>query len=180
MENTLPFIICTAIVLFVSTVTSLITLWNILKKPAEAYKEKQDNDLKTKISETLNEVLPEILTKHDLETRDKYKADREKYLGEIKSATLTDIQGELSQVKLLGLQYESLVITTKDMLRENIMKIYINNRDDKALTVLDRERLDQFYKDYKSLKGNSYIDKYYNRMLKWKIIDDDYDEDDDL
>jgi hypothetical protein len=45
------------------------------------------------------------------------------------------------------------------------------------MTLLEKERLDQFYKDYKALKGNSYIDKYYKRMSAWKIHD--YDDDGD-
>ena len=35
----------------------------------------------------------------------------------------------------------------------------------------------QYYKDYKAINGNSYIDKYYNRMKKWAIVPDEYEED---
>ena len=178
MEDTSLFVICTAVVLAASTVTSLITLWNtMIKKPADKIKEKHEGDLKEKISETLKEVLPLILETHDIETRDKYRADRERYLNEIKASVLMDTKNELNQVQALKLQYESLVISAKDVLREKISKIYISNKDDKTLTVLEREKLDQFYKDYKALNGNSYIDKYYTRMSKWTVIDDDYDDD---
>jgi superoxide dismutase len=48
------------------------------------------------------------------------------------------------------------------------------------LTEHQKEVLEQYYVDYKAMKGNSYIDKYYNRMKKWKVVEDDYDDDDAL
>ena len=33
-----------------------------------------------------------------------------------------------------------------------------------------------YINDWINPKGNSYIDKYYNRMQKWKVVEDDYDE----
>jgi hypothetical protein len=39
----------------------------------------------------------------------------------------------------------------------------------------EREALTQYYKDYKAMGGNSYIDRYYNRMSDWDVTDDDYD-----
>lgn len=176
MDPTLQAI-CNAIILIAATITAVLTIWNTIKKPAEKYKEKQDTELKDKIAEILREVLPELLKEHDLEIRDKYKADRQRYLCEIKDSVLHDTKSELEQVKILGLQYEALVISAKDVLREKIIKIYNDNKESKSLTVLTKERLEQFYKDYKALKGNSYIDKYYNRMCKWETIYDDDDDD---
>jgi hypothetical protein len=71
-----------------------------------------------------------------------------------------------------------LVISAKDVLREKIMGIYHKNKRDKTLTLNEKEALDQYYIDYKAMKGNSYIDKYYNRMKKWRVIEDDYEDDD--
>jgi hypothetical protein len=71
-----------------------------------------------------------------------------------------------------------LVISAKDVLREKIMGIYLKNKKDKILTLNEKEALDQYYVDYKAMKGNSYIDKYYNRMKKWRVIEDDYEDDD--
>ena len=56
------------------------------------------------------------------------------------------------------------------------MQVYFKNRKDKTLTLHEKEALDQYFIDYKAIKGNSYIDKYYNRMLKWQVIDDDEEE----
>ena len=175
-ETTFGFI-CSAIILLATTVTAIFTIYNQFKAPAKKIKERQDNELKEKICETLKEILPELLREHDLELRERYKNDRDKYLQEIKSEVLSDTQDELNQVKILGIQYESLVISARDILREKIMKIYNDNKESKSFTVLEQEKLNQFYKDYKELKGNSYIDKYYNRMSNWKVIDDDYEDD---
>jgi hypothetical protein len=76
----------------------------------------------------------------------------------------------------LATQYETLCISAKDVLREKIMQLYFKNKKDKMLTLHEKEALDQYYIDYKAIKGNSYIDKYYNRMRLWQVIDDD-DED---
>ena len=56
------------------------------------------------------------------------------------------------------------------------MQVYFKNKKDKTLTLHEKEALDQYFVDYKAIKGNSYIDKYYNRMLKWQVIDDDEEE----
>jgi hypothetical protein len=73
-------------------------------------------------------------------------------------------------------QYAALAISAKDVLREKIMAIYHKNKTDRTMTYHEKEALDVYYKDYKKIKGNSYIDKYYTRMSLWKIVDDDYDD----
>ena len=53
---------------------------------------------------------------------------------------------------------------------------HVYHRRNVTRNIIERERLDQYYKDYKALKGNSYIDKYYNRMKKWETVDDNDDD----
>ena len=96
---------------------------------------------------------------------------------EIKEEVLKSVKGELSQVNDLAKQYEALAISAKDVLREKIMQMYFKNKTNKTLTLHEKEALDQYYKDYKAINGNSYIDKYYGRMKKWQVIDDDDIED---
>ena len=163
-----------------SVLTSLCVIFGFVAKPAKKYKEKQEQELKNLIVSVLKENLPELLKQHDIDLRNQYKADRDRYLLEIKNSVLSDTQNELAQIKILGVQYEALVISAKDILREKIMKIYNANKDTKRMHLIEKERLDQYYKDYKALKGNSYIDKYYNRMKKWEIIDDDSDMEDEI
>ena len=53
------------------------------------------------------------------------------------------------------------------------MQVYFKNKKDKTLTLHEKEALDQYFIDYKAIKGNSYIDKRMGRMNKWQVI---YDE----
>lgn len=66
----------------------------------------------------------------------------------------------------------NLVTSQKDLLRKDIMDIYHKYEDARALPETVREQLDELYKDYLSLHGNSYITKRYNRMCKWMTIYD--------
>jgi hypothetical protein len=36
--------------------------------------------------------------------------------------------------------------------------------------------LDKAYQEYKLIGGNSYIDEYYDRMMTWEIVPDDYED----
>ena len=84
-----------------------------------------------------------------------------------------------NQNKQLDELNEKLVLinnSSKDVMRQKIMSIYHNNKKQKTLSIYDKETLDELYKDYKSQLGNSYIDKYYNRMKNWNIIDENLEE----
>lgn len=118
----------------------------------------------------LNKELPKRFYDHDLETRDKYKSDRENYLNEIKNEVIKTVGGTISQNSI---DLEALKISARDVLREKIMAIYHKNKHNRAMSEYEREALTQYYKDYKALNGNSYIDKRYERMKHWTIV---YDE----
>ena len=120
--------------------------------------------------------MPTILYNHDLETRDKYRADRENYLKEIKAEVLSEVGGDIIKNNDT---IEALKISAKDVLREKIMAIYHKNKTNRSMSEYEREALEQYYKDYKTLDGNSYIDKRYNRMKKWETIYDEYFDDDE-
>jgi hypothetical protein len=120
--------------------------------------------------------MPTILYNHDLETRDKYKSDRQNYLNEIKAEVLSEVSEDIVKNNEV---IEALKISARDVLREKIMAIYHKNKSTRTLSEYEKEALDQYYKDYKALLGNSYIDKRYKRMCKWTVVYDDYYEDDD-
>jgi hypothetical protein len=52
------------------------------------------------------------------------------------------------------------------------MAIYHKGKRTKTLTLWEKEALAQYYTDYKAEGGNGYIDKYYNRMMAWAVIDE--------
>lgn len=154
---------------------AIYKIWDFFAKPTSRIKQRREEREKARIIAVLDEVLPDKLKAHDLETRDRYKADRQQYLLDIKEEVVKALGGSVNQNKE---DLEALIISAKDVLREKIMAIYHEYKSERAFPTHKKEALVQYYKDYKKLNGNSYIDKYYNRMKSWKEIYDDYSEDD--
>lgn len=173
--------ICDAIVLVSAMCIAFTNIYNFFAKPTSKLKKKRNEEIQEQIKNTLDEKLPEILLEHDLETRQKYLSDRQNYLNEIKTEVLTDIKDMLDNIYELNLEQNESIKTlsqgNKDMLRQRIMDIYYTYRDEKKLPIHKKEALDELYKDYKAEGGNSYIDKYYNRMKLWEVYDDENYED---
>jgi hypothetical protein len=159
--------VCNIIIIVGGAIMAIKNVSEWFGKPIRLFKKKTDESFKEKVLEIIKEETPKLL-------------NDEQYLSKIKQEILKEMQGELDQISHLAKQYEALAISAKDVLREKIMQIYFKNKKDKALTLHEKEALDQYYIDYKAIKGNSYIDKYYNRMKKWSIIEDEEDEDDAL
>lgn len=161
------------IILIGALCAAIYKIWDFFAKPTSKIKSKAKQKRREEIVAVLDEVLPEKLKSHDLDTRDRYKADRERYLQEIKKEVLNAIGGNVSKNEE---DLEALKISQRDVLREKIMRIYHTYKRERAFPLYEQEALKQYYKDYKSLNGNSYIDKYYGRMEKWQTIYDDYDD----
>lgn len=150
--------------------------WDFFAQPTSALKKKAEEKEAKRIKAILEKELPKYLEQHDLNLRDRYKADRQQYLIDIKDEVVETLGTSVMQN---ATDLESLKISARDVLREKIMGVYHKDKYDRALTQYEKEALDQYYKDYKALNGNSYIDKYYNRMKSWTIVYDDYTEDDE-
>lgn len=162
------------IILFAALCGAIYKIWDFFAKPTSKLKQRSLEREKERIGAVIDEKMPAILYNHDLETRDKYKSDRENYLKEIKAEILDEVSNDIIQNNET---IEALKISAKDVLREKIMAIYHKNKQNRTLSEYEREALDQYYKDYKALHGNSYIDKRYNRMIKWTIIyDEEFDD----
>lgn len=163
------------IILGGALVAAVYKIYDFFAKPTSKLKQKISEKEKARINAVLDQRLPQVLYNHDLETRDKYKSDRQNYLNEIKAEVVKEIGDD---IKTNTQTIEALVISAKDVLREKIMAIYHKNKYNRSMTEYEREALNQYYVDYKALNGNSYIDKRYNRMNKWRIIydDDPYDD----
>lgn len=137
----------------------------------------QEATRKAEIVAVLKEELPGMLVDHDIKLREKYKADREQYLQDIKEAVVQEIEGQLNAVDSIQEDMEALAESAKDVLREKIMALYHKNKRSRTMEEHEKEALTQYYKDYKAIGGNSYIDKYWARMETWDIIPDDYIDD---
>lgn len=161
------------IILIGALCAAIYKIWDFFAKPTSKLKLKIKEKRKAEIVAVLDEVLPQRLYDHDLQTRDKYKADRQRYLVEIKDEVIKQVGGTIDKNEE---DLEALMISQRDVLREKIMRIYHSYKHERAFPLYEQEALKQYYKDYKKLNGNSYIDKYYGRMDKWQVIYDDYDD----
>lgn len=163
------------IILLGALVAAIYKIFDFFAKPTSRLKQRALEKERARIGAVIDEKMPTILYNHDLETRDRYRADREKYLQEIKNEVLAEISEDITGNKET---IEALKISAKDVLREKIMAIYHKNKTARSMTEYEREALNQYYVDYKALKGNSYIDKRYKRMEKWETIYDENPDDD--
>lgn len=175
--------ICDIVILIGAVIGALTVIYKFLfnsgKGIGKKYKEvkqKEEAAEKVRVQSIVKEMMPDILYQHDLQTRERYLSDRQNYLNEIKAEVAQSFENDIGVVYELKAEVSKLSISAKDVLREKIMKIYFDNRAERKLTEHEREALDQYYKDYKALNGNSYIDRYYNRMILWDVIADDYED----
>ena len=58
----------------------------------------------------------------------------------------------------------------KCQLRSEMLRIYYKNVDNKTIRQYEYENFVYLYEAYKSLKGNSFIEKIYNEIKQWRVI----------
>lgn len=58
----------------------------------------------------------------------------------------------------------------KCLLRSDMLTIYYNNRETETIRQYEYENFVLLYEAYKALKGNSFIDKIYEEVHSWEII----------
>ena len=87
---------------------------------------------------------------------------------------ITALVGEV--ITLLGVVVSYIVSISKVMdgqrclLRSEMLRIYYHNRDKGEIRQYEYENFVLLYEAYKKLKGNSFIDKIYEEVKKWKVI----------
>lgn len=168
-------VVCNTIVLLSGTLIAIKTIAEMVGKPIKLIKNKSNEEFEEKVVEIVEKILPQDLKIHDLEVRDRYKSDRQKYLEDIKDEVLTDISDQLIIIAELQDQIERIEIAQKDVLREKIVCMYELNKEYRKLKFFEKKALDQYYKDYKAMNGNSYIELIYARMATWEVEPDDYE-----
>lgn len=93
-------------------------------------------------------------------------------------STLNNVTVVLGAIELIfGLILIPLFIFIKNLangmrcqLRSDMLHIYYNNKEAKEIRQYELENFIYLYKAYKSLKGNSFIDKIYKEVMTWKVI----------
>lgn len=158
--------ICDWIILLAATGTAIYKLIEFVSKPTSKIKQRKKEQLK----EVLKEVVPPYIETYS-------KQIQPQCAKQISSQVLGSIQDDIKEIKAMNIkqtnQIDNMNISLKDILRQKIMTIYHTYRKYQALPISEREKLDEFYRDYKAQDGNSYIDKYYKRMGTWETLTDE-------
>ena len=58
----------------------------------------------------------------------------------------------------------------KCQLRAHMLATYYKHLDEKQIRQYELENFLLMYKSYKALKGNSFVDKIKEEVIKWKVI----------
>ena len=171
--------ICDWVVLIGAVTIAITNIIKFFKDPFTKGAKKSAQKLNEKIDARLEEKLPEYFDERDKQTREKYLSQRLNYLNEIQTEVTNNISVPIEEISknmvILTEAIATLQKGTKDVLRQKIMDIYHEFKNERKFPLYTKEKLDELYKDYKAEKGNSYIDKYYGRMSKWEV---DYSEED--
>ena len=89
-------------------------------------------------------------------------------------ATIATLIGEIGV--LLGVIIPVIVSIrkiangTRCQLRSEMLRIYYHNKDREKIRQYELENFVFLYEAYKSLKGNSFIDKIYKEVMSWEVI----------
>jgi hypothetical protein len=51
-----------------------------------------------------------------------------------------------------------------------MLSTYYHNKDTEKIRQYELENFILLYKAYKAIKGNSFIDKIYEEVMKWEVI----------
>ena len=171
--------ICDWIVLFGAVTLAITNIIKFFKTPVKGAKNKSEDYIKSVIKTELDIRLPIYFDECEQAAYQKYLSQRSAYINEIQNEVLNNVSAPLNEIKaMLEQQMASIEVLkqgTKDVLRQKIMAIYHEYKSERAFPIHVKEALDELYKDYKKEGGNSYIDKYYGRMGKWKITYPDGD-----
>lgn len=155
--------ICDVIILVGAVVVAITNILKFFGKPIDNFSKRGKEKKQKEICEIMKEELPKML-------------DNEK----ITQIFINSIKPSLDKLEQINTEQNQkidiLAKSSKDVLREKIMSIYNRNKLSQSLTQYEHEALEQYFKDYKAEKGNSYIDKYKKRMNSWTILQDNYNE----
>lgn len=59
---------------------------------------------------------------------------------------------------------------TRCQLRSEMLRIYYRHKDTEKIRQYELENFVMLYEAYKSLKGNSFIDKIHKEVMSWDVV----------
>ena len=66
---------------------------------------------------------------------------------------------------------KAMIEATKCSLRNDILEIYDRCKEEQKITKWQLESITYSYKQYKALKGNSFVDLLYKKVQTFEVID---------
>ncbi len=161
------------IILSASFLGAITAIYTFFAKPTSYFKAKFNNKKEADLKKMLDKLLPVIFSEHDSNFEEKREEKLQKEIPKIVQETYQGIILEIRKANAdQNVILERLVSGMRNVLRSEIMEIFHNNLQDEQLTISEKDMLQSFYSDYKSLNGNSYIDTYYGVMKKWNVVPD--------
>lgn len=101
--------ICDIIILVGGLVVAVTNIMKFFGKPIKIFKKRKDKEYSEVLKENLDKLVPQYLENHDLETRDKYLADRQRYLQEISSEVYKRVEDDIKEIKENSNQYKEVI-----------------------------------------------------------------------
>lgn len=115
-----------------------------------------------------NKIEEEKIKKREEVISSKLSEEFKILVNDIYEKLSTEIKDLNSIAEKQNLIIELVKKSSMDIIASRIEKVYIDNSENKTLTLEIFEELELLYKDYKAYGGNGHIEKIYKRMLEWE------------
>ena len=77
---------------------------------------------------------------------------------------------ELAMVSPVLVSIVFVIQGIKCLLRSEMLRTYYNNKDAKTIRQFELENFIKLYHAYRVLRGNSFITKIYEEVMKWDVL----------
>ena len=151
---------CNVIILLGAVAGAITGIMALIGKPIGFLKKRREKAEKERRKEIVEDV--SALVKKEITPK----------LDEIHQQNLEQTQDIQDQTEKI----ETLTNTMRDSIGAEIMAFYEAHRADRTLTESEKDAIEDLYKSYKAVKGNHYVDKVYDRMTHWAVVDEDGNE----
>lgn len=169
MENYLNWI-----VLFGAAALAIERIVHLFKQPVDKTKDTIHKEFEDAFDKRMAETLPDILEKHAASEKEVRDKEHKEFLVEVEKIVSEQTIPYFEEIEKINLgqneKIELLMGSSRDVLRQHIINIYERNKARKALSITEREFLDDCFSDYEKEHGNGYIAKLYHRMDDWQTL----------
>ena len=162
--------ICNVIILVSAVIIAVKNIYGFFKKPVDTLQERATEREEEHIRTVLRDSIPEIFEDHCGAINEKYDKDLEKVIEKIDE--LKEMQvAQNTQITSIQDKLDLLNNAQMDMMRYNMNRIFYKYLPYKKILACDKKAFTKLYNDYKSMKGNTWIDDLYNQIKDWAIVE---------